>query len=49
MAPNKLGVFLSVLNQPKVSPLYLINGTVSGFVNSQPICTTLSTTGLFRK
>jgi hypothetical protein len=46
---RKLGLFSNVLNKPKVSPLYLINGTVCRFVNSQPICTTLSTTGLFRK
>jgi hypothetical protein len=47
--PRELGLFLNVLNKPKASPLNLINGTVCGFVNSQPTCTTLSTTGLFRK
>lgn len=36
-------------NKPRVSPLYLINGTVCRFVNSVPICTTLSTQGLLRK
>jgi hypothetical protein len=41
--PRELGLFSNVLNQPKASPLYLINGTVCRFVNSQPICTTLST------
>lgn len=46
---RKLGLFSNVLTKPKVSPLYLVNGTVCRFVNSQPICTTLSTTGLFRK
>lgn len=35
--------------KPKISPLYLVNGTVCRFVNTQPICTTLSTSGLFRK
>lgn len=39
----------SLWNKPKVSPLYLINGTVCRFVNSNPICTTLSTQGLLRK
>ena len=48
-AARKLGLFSNVLSKPKVSPLYLVNGTVCRFVNSQPICTTLSTTGLFRK
>lgn len=38
-----------IWNKPKTSPLYLINGTVCRFVNSNPICTNLSTTGLFRK
>lgn len=33
----------------RVSPLYLINGTVCRFVNFQPVCTTLSTTGLVSK
>lgn len=46
---RKMNLFSNVLNKPKVSPLYLVNGTVCRFVNSQPICTTLSTTGLFRK
>lgn len=46
---RKMGLFKNVLNKPKVSPLYLVNGTVCRFVNTQPICTTLSTTGLFRK
>lgn len=40
---------LNLFNKPKVSPLYLINGTVCRFVNSNPICTTLSTQGLLRK
>lgn len=35
-----------LMNRPRVSPLYLINGTVCRFVNFQPICTTLSTTGI---
>lgn len=39
----------AVIKRPKVSPLYLINGTVCRFVNAQPICTTLSTTGIARK
>lgn len=39
----------SLWSKPKVSPLYLINGTVCRFVNSNPICTTLSTQGLLRK
>lgn len=38
-----------IWNKPKTSPLYLINGTVCRFVNSNPICTNLSTTGLFGK
>lgn len=38
-----------IWNKPKTSPLFLINGTVCRFVNSNPICTNLSTTGLFRK
>lgn len=46
---RKINFFKNVLNKPKVSPLYLVNGTVCRFVNSQPICTTLSTTGLLRK
>lgn len=45
---RKMNLFKNVLSKPKVSPLYLINGTVCRFVNQQPICTTLSTTGLLR-
>lgn len=30
----------------KVSPLYLINGTICRYVNNVPICTVLATTGL---
>lgn len=36
-------------NRSRSSPLYLVNGTVCRFVNSTPICTTLSTSGLIRK
>lgn len=45
---RKLKLF-DIWNKPKTSPLFLINGTVCRFVNSSPICTNLSTTGLFRK
>lgn len=41
--------FRLLMAKPRVSPLYLINGTVCRFVNFQPICTTLSTTGLTGK
>lgn len=37
---------LTINSKPRVSPLYLINGTVCRFINFQPVCTTLSTTGL---
>lgn len=43
---NPLRLFM---NKPKISPLYLINGTVCRFVNGHPVCTTLSTTGLASK
>lgn len=46
---RKMNILRNIMNRPKVSPLYLVNGTVCRFVNSQPICTTLSTTGLLRK
>jgi hypothetical protein len=38
-----------LMSKPRISPLYLINGTVCRFVNFQPVCTTLSTTGLSGK
>ena len=44
---RKMKFFPNLMRKPKVSPLYLVNGTVCRFVNAQPICTTLSTTGLF--
>lgn len=44
---RKMKFFPNFMKKPRVSPLYLVNGTVCRFVNSQPICTTLSTTGLF--
>jgi len=44
---RKIKFFPNFMRKPKISPLYLLNGTVCRFVNSQPICTTLSTTGLF--
>lgn len=46
---RKLPLIRKMWNKPKISPLYLINGTVCRFVNTTPICTTLSTTGLLRK
>lgn len=46
---RKMNFLRGVWNKPKSSPLYLVNGTVCRFVNSAPICTTLSTTGLLRK
>lgn len=39
----------SFLSKPKVSKLYLVNGTLCRFVNLTPVCTTLSTTPLLRK
>lgn len=44
---RKMKFFPNFMRKPKVSPLYLVNGTVCRFVNTQPVCTTLSTTGLF--
>lgn len=46
---RKINLLGSIWNKPKFSPLYLVNGTVCRFINSSPICTTLSTTGLLRK
>lgn len=46
---RRVSPFRLLLGKPRVSPLYLINGTVCRFVNFQPICTTLSTTGLTGK
>lgn len=46
---RKMSLFNGLWNKPKISPLYLINGTVCRFVNAAPICTTLSTQGLLRK
>lgn len=46
---RKINLLKGIWNKPKVSPLYLVNGTVCRFVNSVPICTTLATTGLLRK
>lgn len=39
----------NLLNKPKVSKLYLVNGTLCRFVGFAPVCTTLSTTPLLRK
>lgn len=44
--PKKINLFRNLLNKQRFSPLYLINGTVCRFVNSGPICTTISTNGL---
>lgn len=46
--PRKINFFTNKwhMARQRVSPLYLINGTVCRFVNMQPICTTLYTTGL---
>lgn len=44
-----INLLRNIWNKPKVSPLYLLDGTVCRFVNYQPICTTLSTTGINRK
>lgn len=46
---RKMNLFNGFWNKPRISPLYLINGTVCRFVNAAPICTTLSTQGLLRK
>lgn len=48
-AARKINFLRAMWNKPKFSPLYLVNGTVCRFINSSPICTTLSTTGLLRK
>lgn len=48
-AARKINFLRGMWNKPKFSPLYLVNGTVCRFINSSPICTTLSTTGLLRK
>lgn len=48
-ASRKVNILNGFWNKPKISPLYLINGTVCRFVNSAPICTTLSTQGLLRE
>ena len=39
-------IIRKILNKQRVSPLYLINGTVCRFVNFRPVCTTIATTGL---
>lgn len=39
----------NLLSKPKVSKLYLVNGTLCRFVGFAPVCTTLSTTPLLRK
>jgi len=46
---RRFNILRRIWNQPKSSPLYLINGTVCRFINFAPVCTTLSTTGLLRK
>lgn len=46
---RRINFLRGLWNKPKVSPLYLVNGTVCRFVNTTPICTTLTTTGLLRK
>lgn len=46
---RRLNFWRNLWNKPKVSPLFLVNGTVCRFINSTPICTTLQTTGLLRK
>lgn len=46
---RKMNLFQGMWRKPKVSPLYLINGTVCRFVDAVPICTTLSTNGLICK
>lgn len=46
---RKMGFLGNMWNKPRMSPLYLVNGTVCRFVNGAPVCTTLSTTGLLRK
>lgn len=46
---RKMRLLGGIWNKPKMSPLYLVNGTVCRFVNGAPVCTTLSTSGLLRK
>lgn len=46
---RRFNLLRGLLSRPRSSPLYLINGTVCRFINSIPLCTTLSTTGLPRK
>lgn len=46
---RKMNLLGGMWNKPRVSPLYLINGTVCRYVNGAPVCTTLSTSGLLRK
>lgn len=44
--PRRVNHLRFLMVKSRISPLYLINGTVCRFVNFQPVCTTLSTTGL---
>lgn len=45
---RKIGLLGGFWNKPKLSPLFLVNGTVCRLINRAPVCTSLSTSG-FRK